>query len=273
MNLALLLGGFVALVVWLWGIQALALRASGIRQVFMLPFRYPEGLPRVRIAMKLALFTGLLALLVLYPWAIGLDAWEYHRSRFALTHWSVFVRAWALVLFMLALALGVQIRAGWVRTQQRHSTAKLVFKIAKAVLIPLPLTLLEEPLFRGLILDQLLESLPGSKLGVACAIVVSAGVFAATHFLRPQKHGVIAAIGLFYTGLVLGCAYVISGRNYWLPIAIHSAGVMFIQATRPITAYEGPAWLIGRSTYPIAGVTSMLAVSLAVAIASIPLLG
>ena len=53
------------------------------------------------------------------------------------------------------------------------------------------------------------------------------------------------------------------GHNYLLPVAVHAAGVLFIQITRPICRYVGPAWLIGRSSYPIAGLLNMAAVTAA----------
>jgi hypothetical protein len=56
-----------------------------------------------------------------------------------------------------------------------------------------------------------------------------------------------------------------------LPIAVHAAGVLFIQVTRPVSYYLGPSWLIGRSSYPVAGVLGMAAVAAAVAIISLSL--
>jgi hypothetical protein len=53
-----------------------------------------------------------------------------------------------------------------------------------------------------------------------------------------------------------------------LPVAIHAGGVLFIQVTRPISYYLGPPWLIGRSSYPIAGLLGMGAVTLALAVVS-----
>ena len=60
---------------------------------------------------------------------------------------------------------------------------------------------------------------------------------------------------------MLNLAYLHSGHNYLLPIAIHAGGVWFIQMTRPLTTYRGPAWLIGHHSYPIGGLMGLTAVA------------
>ncbi len=273
MNLLLLAGFALAVLGLLWLAQTAVLLSEGQRRVLVLPFRHGTESHRVRGWLKLALVTGLTAALLLYPWAIGQNPLRYHGEKFSLRHWGLSLQALLLVCGLLSILLAASVLTGWARVERRHSTRRLVYKVAKAFLIPLPLTLMEEPLFRGLILEQLGQTFPATMFGQGIALILSAVIFALAHFLRPQKHTLLAAIGLFYVGLVLGLMYLLSGHHYLLPIAFHAAGVFFIQATRPLTVYYGPAWLVGRSTYPIAGLLGLLALTTAAGIISAQLVG
>src|SRR5262249_8474719 len=150
---------------------------------------------------------------------------------------------------------------GWIQLEKRHGSAKLALKVVKGLWAPLPLTLMEEPLFRGLVLEQL-----QAEFATWFALLLSAALFAAVHFLRPQKRPLLAAVALFYVGVALGAAYLLAGHHYLLPVAVHAGGVLFIQVTRPVSRYVGPTWLIGRSSYPIAGLLNMAAVTIAFAL-------
>jgi Type II CAAX prenyl endopeptidase Rce1-like len=269
MNLLIMAGFAGGVVVWLWAAQALALKG---RQIWVVPFRHGSDSTRVRGFLKVALGSGLLGMLTLYPWAIGENPLRYHAQKFSPNHWGLSTQAFFLVAGSLSVLLGTYIWLGWARLERRYSAGRAIYKIGKAFLIPIPLTLMEEPLFRGLVLEQLTQALPMTAMGRAAALVVSAFIFSAAHFLRPQKHTWLAAVGLFYVGLVLGAVYLLSGHSYLLPIAFHAGGVFYIQATRPVARYEGPAWLIGRPTYPIAGALGILAVTAAAGIVSAQLL-
>lgn len=266
MNVLLLAAFALCLLGWVWAAQTLALRSEGNRKIWVRPLGHGCDSPRVRGAVKLALSSGTIAVIFLYPSAIGENPLQYHGAKFAMIHLDLSVQALLLSCGLLAVVLVGSVLAGWVKLERRHSTGRIAYKVLKAFLIPLPLTLMEEPLFRGLLLEQLTEALPSNAFGASVALTGSSSVFVATHLLRPQKHALLATIGLFYVGLVLGLFYVVSGHNYWLPIAFHAGGVLFIQATRPLTRYEGPAWLVGRSTYPIAGLLGALAIAVAAGI-------
>jgi hypothetical protein len=273
MNLLVLAGFALGVLAWLWLAQTVALIFESRRPIWRLPFRHGTDSRRVRGVLKLALGSGLLAVLLLYPWAIGQNPLQYHGEKFSFAHWGLSLQALLLVCGLLSALLAASVLIGWAKVERRHSPTRLAYKIIKAFLIPLPLTLIEEPLFRGLILEQLSQALPHNIVGMAMALVVSAAFFAAVHFLRPQKHSWLAAVGLFYVGFVLGLVYLLSGHHYLLPIAFHAGGVFYIQVTRPVTSYQGPAWLIGRPTYPIAGLLGLLAVTTAAGIISAQLVG
>ena len=63
-----------------------------------------------------------------------------------------------------------------------------------ALLTPLPLAFMEEAVFRGVVLEQFCRALPGDAAGRGIAVGLSALVFAAVHFLRPQKRTLLPRI-------------------------------------------------------------------------------
>ena len=92
----------------------------------------------------------------------------------------------------------------------------------------------EEILFRGMLLSRLLRS-----MRTGWAIVVQAAVFAGIHLLDPSA--VAALPGLFLIGVVLGFA-AIRSRNLSLPILLH-AGVNLTAAVLLIFGGEFAQWL------------------------------
>ncbi len=260
MNLAILAAMAVALLAILWLAQFVAVRWAGEGCPWALPLRHGSDAPRVRGVMKAALGAGVLALLVGFPLLIGQDPLRYHFDKLTPPRFGLALRTLIMVFGSLMALFVLSLVVGWIQLEKRHGAATLVLKVVKGLWAPLPLTLMEEPLFRGLVLEQL-----GTEFTVWVALPVSAALFAAVHFLRPQKRPLLAAAGLFYVGLALGVAYLLAGHNYLLPVAVHAGGVLFIQVTRPICRYVGPAWLIGRSSYPIAGLLNMAAVTIAFA--------
>jgi membrane protease YdiL (CAAX protease family) len=250
--------GLSALIV-LWAVQALALVVAGKNSVWVLPFRYGDDSELVRWALKAALQSVLLAIIFVYPLAIGKDPIAYHLSWLGVPHWSAVIRVAALTVLVFAVQHVIVISTGMVRLSGRYSFKRTVHKVARSFLIPVPLAFVEETVFRGILLRQLLEFLPAATWGIALAVVLSSVLFASVHFLRPQKRTVLPALGLFGLGLMLGVAYVISGQSCWLPVAIHAGGVWVIQVMRPFVTYRGPVILTGYSSYPMCGVLGLTA--------------
>ncbi len=75
----------------------------------------------------------------------------------------------------------------------------------------------EEILIRG-ILFRIMEE----KLGSYLALIISAIIFGALHFVNPNGSIVSASCVAVEAGLLLGAAYIYT-RNLWFPIAIHFA--------------------------------------------------
>jgi membrane protease YdiL (CAAX protease family) len=190
---------------------------------------------------------------------IGENPIEYHRARLHPANWWLFGGILISAVLAMCPMFVLNVLVGWVKISPQYDTARSVKKVIRCLVTPIPLAFVEEALFRGVVLDSLLRAMPGRE-GMLVAIVIGAAIFASVHFFRPQKRVLLPAMGLFGLGVILGAAYVLGAYSYWLPVAIHAGGVVFIQVSRPFVEYKGPAWLVGYSSYPICGllgVTSM----------------
>lgn len=247
----------------LWAAQTVLLVLVG-EPWLKWPLRHRSQHPWVRWGMKVALQAVLLGILFGYPAAVGQDPLEYHRQRLHPANWWLF----AVILLSAVLAMCpmflLNLLLGWVRVVPHYDTARSIRKVARCLVTPVPLAFVEEAVFRGVVLDALLRAWPGTT-GTTAAVLVGAAVFASVHFFRPQKRVLLPALGLFGLGVVLGVAYILGGYSYWLPVAIHAGGVVFIQVSRPFVEYRGPAWLVGYSSYPICGLLGVVSMALYVA--------
>jgi hypothetical protein len=243
--------------VLVWLAQTMTLWAIGDPSPVAWPFRHPSKSETVRWARKLALQIALLGLVAVVPWAAGEDLRTYFASRVGESHWRLLVEVIAGTVFALILTLLICRVLGYVRIEAHYGWGKSIAKVFRGSLTPLPLAVMEEAVFRGVILEQLLRALPGTVAGMTVAVVLSAALFSSVHFIRPQKRLVGPWIGLFGLGLALGFAYIAGGHTLWLPVALHAGGVWYIQTSRPFVTYDGPGWLVGYRSYPICGVLGM----------------
>jgi CAAX protease family protein len=74
----------------------------------------------------------------------------------------------------------------------------------------------EELLFRGVVLRLL-----WTAFGMRSALVVSSALFGLAHLINPDAD-ILAVLGIFAAGLLLGGLYVLTGR-LWAPISFHIA--------------------------------------------------
>lgn len=243
------LGGIAAL----WLIQTLVLALTGAPHIFAWPMRHGSEAPVVRWTMKAAVQLVLLALLLLPPWLSGESPWAYHAARLAAVDWKIPVEGCALTLALFSLVMFFNCQLRWITLEVHKRGMKLWAKLFRASLTPLPLALMEELVFRGIVLEQISRSFPATLTGQGIALTISAALFAGVHFFREQKQVALPAVGLFALGWTLGLAYLLSGHTIWIPAAFHATGVWFIQMTRPFASYHGPAWLIGYRSHPICG--------------------
>ncbi len=265
--LAVAAAGFLAL--WLAQTVLLILAGEPWRKW---PLRHRCEKPLVRWGMKVALQGVLLSLLFGYPAVIGENPLEYNRARLHPANWWLFGGILGSAVLAMCPMFVLNLFVGWVRIAPQYDTAKSVKKVIRCLVTPIPLAFVEEALFRGVVLDSLLKAMPG-RSGMLLALAIGAAIFASVHFFRPQKRVLLPALGLFGLGLILGAAYVLGGYSYWLPVAIHAGGVVFIQVSRPFVEYKGPPWLVGYSSYPICGVLGVTSMALYVAGLSVWLAG
>lgn len=81
--------------------------------------------------------------------------------------------------------------------------------------------LLEELLYRWLLLGAVLALAPSSTAGVTCAVVASALFFAAAHVRGGRPGGVTGAAWMAGFGLVLGGSLIGTG-SFWLAVGVHA---------------------------------------------------
>jgi hypothetical protein len=264
-NLLILIGVGAGGLFALWLVQTATLLAVRARPAIAWPLKHGSESQVVRLVLKAAVQGLMLALLLLPPWLIGESPWAYHVARLTTADWQTPVGAGVLTLALFWLVMLVNRQMGWVTFEAQLSGWKLVRKLVRVSLTPIPLATMEELVFRGIILEQMLCSFPATPLGEALALTLAAAVFASVHFLRPAKQVALPALGLFVLGWVLGYGYILAGHTIWVPVACHAAGVWFIQTTRPFASYHGPAWLIGYRSYPNCGAYGMAIMAILVA--------
>jgi membrane protease YdiL (CAAX protease family) len=123
--------------------------------------------------------------------------------------------------------------------------------------IALPGAVVEEMLFRGVVLADLLHGWPGSGSG---AVIAGTLIFAGAHYVRRVKRRWTFA-GHAMLGLLLCVAFEQTG-NLWLATGLHAGGNFMILGTRPLISNHGPGWISGASIFPYAGTVGVVALGL-----------
>ncbi len=239
----------------LWAIQSIALKLVG--EPLAWPLRFTTRNPLVRWTSRVTIHLEWLIIIVGTPLALGIPLPTALHQAFPLpAPWRDMVIAFSIMFFPSWIIYGLYVKAGWVRFQPQHDRAIRRGKLFRRFLGPLPLATLEEAVFRGTLLEQLLSSLPQSNFYTGLAIVLSSAVFSSVHFVKrsyPGKPVWQPAYGLFIVGCLLGLAYVLGGRSLWLPIVVHATAVFAIEVMRLYSAYQAPPWLVGYSEFPQSG--------------------
>lgn len=262
MTLALIFAFLLAGVLFLWMTQALALQIAGEENIWVAPFRHDNESEIVRWTMKAAVQIVMASILFGLPAAIGFDPKQHHLRWLNSPQWGSILLTLALSIGIFGTYQALNVMAGWVHITMKYNLSKTLKKVFRSFLTPVPLAIVEESVFRGVILSMLLDTFPINSIGAALAVILSAFIFCSVHFVRPLKNTILPALGLFALGILLGIAYILGGRNCWLPITIHASGVWIIQVLRPFVIYRGPAWLIGYPSYPICGILGMLSMTI-----------
>jgi hypothetical protein len=248
----------------LWCVQSAVLVAAG--EPLAMPLRFATKRPVMKWTGRVIVHTEWLIILIGTPLALGIGPLEALQQAFPTpAPWHDIGVAAALMFIAACLTYAFYLVAGWIRFEPQGDQATRRAKLFRRFLPgPLPLVAFEEGVFRGILLEQLLQSLPSSPACTALAIALSSAAFAAIHFVKPAKGKPVrqAAYGYFLVGCLFGLAYVVGGRSLWLPIAVHASAVFAIEVLRLYVVFEAPRWLVGFAESPQSGLVGSAVVVL-----------
>ena len=240
-----LAGGLVVLFI-LQGLALLAYRAP-LRWTFGVRRGEPKSL---RIVLKVILQSTLIGAIFFYPFLRHSTAAAYYGALLPWHRAREFLYGEAIALGVLGVAFAIELATGGIRWRVRYPVRTMLARTSRSALSSLTVVAVEEPLFRGIVLQSLLGAVP-----VWTAIPLSAALFSAAHFIRSTRT-YWPAVGLGVLGLWLGIAYD-KTNGLWLPMGLHSGGVLAIGVHRCFVEYRGRELFVGTPTYPIAGLCTI----------------
>lgn len=252
----LIAGGFA----FLWGVQSVLLISNG--EKLSLPLRYQTKNPSVTYPMKVMVQLGWLVIILGYPILIGSNPIAFYGEALpspAPIDSMLILSAACIFGFVLIYAL--YFVTGAIEFTFLFSKRKTFRRVISCFLMPIPLALMEEAVFRGVLLHAFLNWLSGAW-GPVLAVALSSALFSSVHFIRrrdsKRKPALQPAIGLFFVGIVLGTAYVVDNQTLWLPVSLHAAGIVAVELPRSFVIYKAsPNW-IGYRSFPHAGPLGIL---------------
>jgi membrane protease YdiL (CAAX protease family) len=272
MNILIVLGVAASALFLLWAVQSVALTLVG--EPLAWPLRFATRRPLVRWTGRVMTHVSWLIILVGSPLALGIPPLDALHRAFPLpVPWRDIAVAFSIMFFPMCMTYAMFIAAGWVLVTPKLDKATRRAKLLRRFLGPLPLATLEEAVFRGVLLEQLLRAFPPSTASTVVAIVLSSAVFSSVHFIRSPRPTMpmwYSAYGLFTIGCLFGVGYIVGGRSLWLPIVLHATAVFVIEVMRLYTVFRAPPWLVGYAECPQSGlVGSMFVLSAGIALAAL----
>jgi membrane protease YdiL (CAAX protease family) len=243
----------VPIVMWL-GQSALLWQARLPLRLRISAADLPRPLKRVNRLVTQAAFA---AALLGYPLLRGQSPLTYYLRFFPLgpRPLELLRGAAAAILYLTLLYLAWTVSSN-VQFRARHDARQLVRRLAGAPLTAVFIALVEELLFRAVLLAGLLDS-----FAPRIALPVGILVFAAAHYVRRVKR-YWTFPGHVALGTLFCVAFVCAGESLWLPLGLHAGGVLVLMSVRPLIRYTGPGWLVGASIFPYAGVVGIVALML-----------
>ena len=243
----------IPIIMWL-GQSALLHRAG-------LPLRLRIGAPDLPRPLKrinrLVTNFAFVAVLLGYPLLRGASPLTYYLRFFPLGQRTIeMLRGAAAAILYLTLLYAAWTVTDNVRFEVRHGARRLVRRLAGVPFTAVLIALVEELLFRGMLLAGLLDS-----FAPRVALPVGIAVFAAAHYVRRVKR-TWTFPGHFALGTLFCVAFFVTGRSLWLPLGLHAVGVLVLMGVRPFVRYTGPPWLVGASIFPYAGIVGIAALML-----------
>jgi hypothetical protein len=259
MNILITLGVAFAALCLLWAVQSIVLTLIG--EPLAWPLRFKTRRPLMKYASRAMVHLSWLIILIGTQFALGIPLADALRQAFRTPiPWRDIAVAFSLMFFPGFLLYASYIALEWVRIEPQHDQATRRAKFIRRFWGPPLLATLEEAVFRGVFLEQLLRSFPSTGGYTALAIVVSSAAFASVHFFRPTEGKPVwqMAYGYFIVGCLFGLAYVVGGRALWLPIVVHATAVFVVEVMRLYVVFVAPRWLIGVPESPQSGVCGSL---------------
>jgi hypothetical protein len=255
MNIVVLVEVAVLGICVLWAAQSVALICVGER--LALPLQYTTRSPVVRMTSQVMIQAVWIIILVGTPLALGMTPLAALQRAFPLPiPWRQIAIAFFITSTPLCVGYALYVKAQWLRFAPKHDPATRRRKLFSRFLTPLPLAVLEEAVFRGTLLEQLLRSLPSTLAASVLAVILSAAIFAAVHFIKPAR-GKPVLQGLysyFLAGCLFGIGYIVSGRSLWVPVVMHATAIFIIEVMRLYTVHQAPRWLAGFPEGPHSGI-------------------
>ena len=203
---------------------------------------------------------------------------------FSRTWIDQFLFGCALAGGLITLIFAAEYLAGWIHIEgffrvtnpQNVISVSLLFSLVKVVIV----AIVEELIFRGLVLRVLAESFDGflgmsAASGQTAALLFSALLFGAVHLTNPNSSWASTAV-IFFIGTFFGLAYIITGQLA-APIGLHLAWNLFQgvvygfpvsgdkePAVFLLTRQSGNALVTGGSFGPEAGLLGIAAAILGI---------
>lgn len=150
-------------------------------------------------------------------------------------------------IFILGLTAMTLFFSGLIRWHEQDIAFTGFVLMLIAILL---LSFTEEMMYRGYILNNLLDALPKWQ-----ALALSAAIFSLAHITNPGQSP-LAVINIFLGGLIMGLTY-IHNRSLWFPFLFHAGWNLFqgpilgfrVSGIEVPTLFDlqvsGPAWLTG----------------------------
>jgi membrane protease YdiL (CAAX protease family) len=268
MNILVLIGVTALAMCLLWGAQSIALTYVG--EPLALPLQYTTRSPVVRMTSQVMIQAVWIIILVGTPIALGINPLDALQRAFPLpVPWRQIATAFLIAFIPLSVGYALFVKGQWLRFAPKHDRATRRRKLFSRFLTPIPLAVLEEAVFRGTLLEQLLRSLPATLFGSALAVIVSSATFAAVHFIKPARgKPVLQGLYSYFTaGCLFGIGYIVGGRCLWIPVTLHATAIFIIEVARLYTVHQAPRWLAGFPEGPHSGIVgSLVVVGMAIAL-------
>lgn len=238
----------VAIPAIMWIVQSALLMTHGLPVRWRLDSR--EAPPIVRTAGRITTQCCLLAVVLAYPIATGREIGPYYAGLMPPDRSSAdFAAGFAASTLFLCSLFGAWLATGQLQIDVHHSRRKWMRRLILLVPTALFGALVEEIIFRGVVLADLLRT---AWMPRPAAVTIAVMVFAVAHYVRTVKRRWTFP-GHLMLGLLLCIAFLRTG-NLWLAMGLHAGGIFMIMGLRPFVRYRGPAWLTGASIFPFAGV-------------------